>query len=166
MGGQVSPESQYLELSWAHACPPLQLLAMDPGQLILPPTMPSLSRRQHPCGCWHSLGKDVYGSLTQVLSQQAQSCFGQDWLCLGGLPVRERALGPPNHTPPHSIVGGPASLPLVEVGLEGGISLCSFYRQQNRGQRDVLIQPCCPCLARAGSPLAPPSKLSGHAAQW
>lgn len=44
-GGQVSPESQYLEPSWAHACSPLQLLAMDPGQLISPPTMPSLSRR-------------------------------------------------------------------------------------------------------------------------
>lgn len=99
-GGQVSPESQYLELSWAHACPPFQLLAMDPGQLILPPTTPSLSKRQHPCGCWCSLGKDVYGSLTQVLSQQAQSCFGQDWLCLGGLPVRERALGPLSHPAP------------------------------------------------------------------
>lgn len=32
--GQVSPESQYLEISWAHVCPPLRLLAMDPGQLI------------------------------------------------------------------------------------------------------------------------------------
>lgn len=38
----------------------------------------------------------------------------------GVLPVRERALGPPNHLP-HSIVGGPASFPPVEVGLDGGI---------------------------------------------
>lgn len=83
----------------------------------------------------------------------------------GGFACEGEGLGTPK-SPPHSIVGGPASLPLVEVGLEGGIGLCSFYRQQNRGQRDVLIQPRCPCLARAGSPLAPPSKLSGRAAQW
>lgn len=37
----------------------------------------------------------------------------------GGLPVRERALGPPNLLP-YAIVGGPASLPPVEVGLDGG----------------------------------------------